>query len=115
MPQATRQTVTVASAAQLSSVWNPLKLCLFTMVHLPTRTAGVVTLQLSVDGGSNFAVVLGDDGESLTVAASATTPAWRDISDYIRAVMDDDDVQLRIDLGTNQGAERTITILQRED
>lgn len=59
----------------------------FALVYFPAMDNGDIGMEISIDGGSNYAPFLKSDGSADAVlCASGAEPACIDISDYIRAV-----------------------------
>jgi hypothetical protein len=81
-------TVTIAQSAQVSGSFSIPEWALFAGALIPAIDNGVVTLQVSMDGGANYNTVCDPStGAAWTLLASGSDPGFVEFSDFIRPLM----------------------------
>lgn len=91
-------TITIANNGTTSSWFEMPNWASFCIVYFPAMDNGDIGIEVTIDGGTTSAPILKADGTAdFVVCASAVDPGWNDISDYIRALPDEEthDVLIR--------------------
>ena len=86
---------------------------LFYMALFPAMDDGDVGMEISIDGGSNFYPVIDPtDGADAVLVASGNDPGWIDFTDWVKALGDNDDFQMRFTFAA-QDPVIEITVMMR--
>jgi len=109
--------VVIANTAVISGWFEMPNWATFCMALFPDITNGVVGLEFTIDGGTTNAPVLKADGSGDAVLIdTGFDPGWQDISDYIRALPDNEthNTMARFTCTVAQVGAKTISIYFRE-
>ena len=107
--------VVIADNATVSGPFSAQEWSIFYMALFPDMVAGDVTMEFSIDNGSNYHPILDiGDGADATLVTSGSDPGWVDFSDLIRAVPSNSEYLLRFVSASSQtGGPLTVVILMR--
>ena len=108
------ETVTVAANGTYSSSFTVEHYGIFYGALFPAMDNGVIGLELSIDGGSNYYPVLDPtDGADAELCASGSDPGWVDFSDWIRFFPQNTQYLARFTCASQTSGAVDITVIQR--